>query len=118
MRARLERWLLQSVVLPMFVKFLVVGDGLKRAIGSKSSAKGDKCVWLLGTPCNNPPVYWAEMFNHQIRIPICEHHLHEHRVIMSLFYNGHRDVEEILNASYEEREKMMEGVELLPWDKI
>lgn len=63
----------------------------------------EKCVWLLGTPCSGD-TYEVEMFDHQIRIPICEGHLEQHKEIMTLHKNKY-DVEEILNQTPEWRKQ-------------
>jgi hypothetical protein len=62
-----------------------------------------KCVWHIGTPCCGE-VKEVEMFGHQIRIPICENHVAEHKEIMLLNKNGY-DVEEILNQTAEWRKQ-------------
>lgn len=61
----------------------------------------EACVWQIGTPCGGE-VREAELFDHQIRIPICENHLQEHEDIMLLHKNKY-DVEEILNQKAEQR---------------
>jgi hypothetical protein len=62
----------------------------------------EKCVWHIGTPCSDNDTDWKEMFNHQIRIPICANHYEQHLEIMLLHKNSY-DVEEILNATPEWR---------------
>jgi hypothetical protein len=62
-----------------------------------------KCVWHLGSNCTGE-ITEQELFNHQIRIPICECHLAEHKEIMLLHKNGY-DVEEILNQTTEWRKQ-------------
>ena len=64
----------------------------------------EKCVWHIGTPCSENDTTWQEMFNHQIRIPICADHFAQHKEIMLLHKNGY-DVEEILNATPEWRKQ-------------
>jgi len=60
-------------------------------------------VWNLGTPCGGK-LLTTEFFDHQIRIPICEGHVEEHKIILLLYKNGY-DVEEILNQTAEWRKQ-------------
>ena len=78
----------------------------------------DACVWMTGTECCGV-VHNALVFGGEIRVPICESHLHEHRVIMSLAQNG-IDIEEVLTMTAEQREKCLasKDIKLLPWSKI
>jgi hypothetical protein len=55
----------------------------------------------MGTPCEGK-VEEVEMFDGQIKIPICEQHLEEHRDIMILHKHKY-DIEEILQESAEYR---------------
>ena len=71
----------------------------------------EKCVWLIGTPCSDNDTTWKEMFNHQIRIPICANHFEQHLEIMLLHKNGY-DVEEILNATPEWRKQEVLTIKL------
>ena len=72
---------------------------------TKATDKPDEaCVWHIGTPCSENDTTWQEMFNHQIRIPICGDHFEQHKEIMLLHKNGY-DVEEILNATPEWRKQ-------------
>ena len=60
-----------------------------------------KCVWDMGTECSDD-VKEVELFNSQIKIPICSKHLEEHKYIMVLHRNGY-DIEEILQQTPEYR---------------
>ena len=65
--------------------------------------KEEGCVWALGTPCKGS-VEWTKFFKGQIKVPVCESHIDEHRVIIMLFNNGY-DVEEILNQTSDWRKQ-------------
>src|SRR5574337_655780 len=69
-----------------------------------------ECVWKLGTPCGGK-VSEVELFNKQILVPICSNHLHEHRIIMSLG-KADCDIEQVLDLSDVEREKMLEKLDI------
>lgn len=60
-----------------------------------------KCVWCMGTPCEGK-VKETEFFGKQIKIPVCEKHIEEHKHIMILYKNNY-DIEEILQESAEYR---------------
>ena len=69
----------------------------------KESAKKPtlKCVWNMGTPCGGD-VIERELFNKQIKVPICDNHTEEHKHIMILHKNGY-DIEELLQQHADER---------------
>lgn len=79
---------------------------------SKKVAKDDsfKCVWNMGTPCDGD-VTETELFDAQIKIPICNGHIEEHKDIMTLHKNGY-DIEEVLNMTAEERRKEVLTIKL------
>jgi hypothetical protein len=79
---------------------------------SKKVTKSEelKCVWNMGTACEGDVVE-TELFDAQIKIPICESHTKEHRDIMVLHKNGY-DIEEVLNMTSEERRKEVLTIEL------
>ena len=62
-----------------------------------AAKKEEGCVWALGTPCSGD-VKETKFFHNQIKVPVCEAHVEEHRIIIMLFNNGY-DVEEILNQT-------------------
>jgi len=63
----------------------------------------DKCAWNMGTPCDGI-IKEAALFQGQIKIPICEKHIKEHKIFMGLYKSGH-DADEILKKSTEWREE-------------
>ena len=79
---------------------------------SKKVVKNEslKCVWNMGSPCNGDVVE-TELFDAQIKIPICDDHIEEHRDIMTLHKNGY-DIEEVLNMTAEERRKEVLTIKL------
>ena len=74
------------------------------------------CVWNLGTPCGGE-LKRLELFHEQIRVPICENHTEEHKIIILLFNNGY-DVEEILNQTAEWRKQEALTIQLSGLAKI
>ena len=68
-----------------------------------NTKKVEGCVWALGTPCSGE-VKETMFFKGQIKVPVCESHVDEHRIIIMLFNNGY-DVEEILNQTADWRKQ-------------
>lgn len=66
-------------------------------------SKDLKCVWNMGTPCNGNVVE-RKLFQQQIKVPMCEAHLEQHKEVMILHKNGY-DVEEVLQQTPEYRKK-------------
>lgn len=62
-----------------------------------------KCVWNMGTPCSGK-VNERKLFQQQIKVPMCEAHLEQHKEVMLLHKNGY-DVEEVLQQTPEYRKK-------------
>lgn len=82
---------------------------------SKEKKEPLKCIWELGDPCNGETKE-VPLFKKQLGIPICEHHLNGHRVIMMLCGNGYQ-IEEIVDMEDEERKRLaytlqLSGIEL------
>jgi hypothetical protein len=75
----------------------------------------EACVWQISNNCSNT-LTRLEMFNHQIRVPICTRHAEEHAEIMLLHKNGY-DVEEILNQTAEWRKQEVLTLKLSGLDK-
>jgi hypothetical protein len=76
----------------------------------------DGCVWNLGTPCGGS-VEEKKLFHDQIKVPICENHFEEHKIIILLFNNGY-EVEEILNQDAEWRKQEALTIQLSGLAKI
>lgn len=66
--------------------------------------KASRCVWNLGDACSDD-ITELDMFNDQINVPICGHHLQGHKEIMFLHSIG-MDVEEIILLSPEQRHEL------------
>ena len=62
-----------------------------------------KCVWNMGTDCSGE-VKEVEFFNKQIKVPVCEAHVEQHKFVMILHKNDY-DVEEILQKSNDYRKQ-------------
>ena len=62
-----------------------------------------KCIWDMGTP-HNGEVKKVEFFSKQIKVPVCESHIEEHKYIMILHKNNY-DIEEVLNQTPEWRKQ-------------
>ena len=62
-----------------------------------------KCVWNMGTDCSGT-VKEVEFFNKQIKVPVCEAHVEQHKFVMILHKNDY-DVEEILQKSNDYRKQ-------------
>ena len=86
-------------------KVKAVATKVKTAVKkvAKPKAKKLKCVWALGTPCGGATEE-KELFNKEIKIPICDKHLGEHKEIMILEKNNY-DLEEILQQTPEWRKQ-------------
>ena len=77
----------------------------------KEEKKSDlKCVWNMGGDCSKD-VSEVEFFNHQIKVPVCDEHVEQHRHVMILYKNGY-DVEEILQESAEYRKNEVLVIQL------
>lgn len=64
-----------------------------------------KCVWHMGTPCSDDGAADEyEIFNKQIKVPMCKDHVEQHSHVMILAKNGY-DVETILNETPEYRKQ-------------
>lgn len=70
----------------------------------------NKCIWNLGDPCDGE-VKEALVFEDQLKVLICEHHLNGHKSIMMLHKNGY-PIEEILNMSGGERNNLISALQL------
>ena len=69
---------------------------------SKSEkAQSLRCVWNMGTDCSDV-IEEVEFFGSQIKVPVCEAHIEQHKFVMILHKNDY-DVEEILQQSPEYR---------------
>ena len=74
-----------------------------------------KCVWDMGTKCSKD-VSIVEFFVREengvkkgkVKIPVCGHHVEEHKIVMVLHKNGY-DVEEILqkDANYRKEQYLI-----------
>jgi len=60
-----------------------------------------RCIWNMGDACDGI-VQEQDMFDEQIRIPICEHHLAGHQEVMYL-HSCSIDVEKVLQMPIDER---------------
>lgn len=66
-----------------------------------------KCVWHMGSPCSHDGAAKEyEIFNKQIKVPMCDDHVEQHSYIMILAKNGY-DVETILNETPEYRKEQV-----------
>ena len=75
-----------------------------------------ECVWNMGTPCDGK-IGEEDMFDAQIRVPICEIHIKQHRDILTLHKNGY-DIEEVLQMSAEDRRREVLTIGLSAIDDI
>jgi hypothetical protein len=84
--------------------------------------KGDKCVWKTTITCCGD-FFTAKLFQ-QITVPICETHLNEHRIFMTLLNELSKKVDSELIKHYllilptQVRSEIVKQFELVPWDKI
>lgn len=78
----------------------------------------DMCVWTIDGTCSCKK-FEATIFKGQLKIPICEKHLKNHRNIMTLRSSG-KDIDKVINATSEEIEDFIKrhDIKLVPWDKI
>jgi hypothetical protein len=79
--------------------------------------KKQKCVWNMGYDCSGE-ITEETIFNGQIAVPICEAHLKDHKQMLFLHAHG-EDVEEILQLSPEDREKLFNKIKAkFPDDEV
>lgn len=73
-----------------------------------SDEKELKCVWDMGYECSGE-ITEETIFNGQVTVPICELHLKDHKQLLFLHDHG-EDVEEILQLSLEDRQKLFDQI--------
>lgn len=82
---------------------------------SKLTPTNLKCVWNMGSKCSEN-VYDVEIFQNQIKVPICENHLQDHEYVMILHRNGY-DVEEVIQKDADYRKEEVLTIKLAGIDK-
>lgn len=82
----------------------------------KKAPPNKKCCWPIDD-LHEGVVWLAPLFDGQIIVPICTHHLTGHRVIISLHSAGY-DMDHIFDIDSGEREKLCANIKLVPWDDL
>lgn len=82
---------------------------------SKLTPTNLRCVWNMGSKCAST-VYDVEIFNSQIKVPICENHLEDHEYVMILHANNY-DVEEVIQKDPDYRKEEVLTIKLAGLDK-
>lgn len=77
-------------------------------VESKPTKKLTKCVWNMGDECEGE-VTNEDIFENQIKVPICENHFTQHKEVMFLHSKG-EDIDELMQMSREERRELFEKV--------
>lgn len=75
-----------------------------------------ECVWNMGTPCEGK-TNEQDLFDAQIRVPICTDHLQQHRDILTLHKNGY-DIEDVLQMASDDRRREVLTIGLSAIDDI
>jgi hypothetical protein len=68
-----------------------------------SEKETTECIWVIGGKCAGK-VKAILLFSNQLKVPICEKHLQQHREIMTLNSAG-RDIQEVMKMAPDEQHK-------------
>jgi len=121
-----------SEIKPAIKQVVVSTPEVKRpdmVVDSESSLHGfeqatKQCVWHLGSVCFGDK-FTASLFSGQLKVPICQHHMDGHRVIMTIASKmtdkqRKKALEAVLEMTEEDRLSLVRsrGYKLVPWSEV